>query len=137
MLVDTNILVHSINADSPRHRRAQQFIKFTDDLVITHQNIFEALRVLTHPTFPNPMKIQKAVNAVLSISDKCQIIIPNQETHYLALELIKKHNLSGNRIFDAYLVATALSNDITDVATDNVKDFQKFSEIEVINPFKE
>lgn len=137
ILIDSNILVHAINTRFTNHKKAQRFINSRDNLVIAHQNIFETIRVITHSTFPHPMKIQKAVKAVLSISEGCRIIIPNQETRYLALELIERHNLSGNRIFDAYLAATMLSNDIFTIATDNEKDFKKFDEIEVINPFSE
>ena len=39
-------------------------------------------------------------------------------------------------VFDAYLAATALCNGVETIATDNVRDFSKFSEIKVINPFE-
>ncbi|OGY28440.1 MAG: hypothetical protein A2Z42_00635 [Candidatus Woykebacteria bacterium RBG_19FT_COMBO_43_10] len=101
-----------------------------------HQNIFEALRVLTHPRFSNPMKPKSAVESVLSIVRVFQIISPNQKTPHIATELLKKHNLVGNQIFDAYLAATALSNEITAIATDNERHFRKFIGIEILNPFK-
>ncbi|HEX8932354.1 MAG TPA: PIN domain-containing protein [Patescibacteria group bacterium] len=135
MLIDTNILIYAINADSPKNKVAQEFIQNNvKNLEVAHQNIFESLRVLTHPKFSHPMKQKEAQDAVFAIVDACRIIIPNYKTHYLALEFIKEHNLLGNRIFDAYLAATALSNGIMKIATDNVKDFQKF-EISLVNPF--
>jgi len=51
-------------------------------------------------------------------------------------ELIKKYNVSGTEIFDAYLVATALSNNILTIVTDNVKYLSKYKEITVLNPFQ-
>lgn len=136
MLIDTNILVYAINADSPKNKTAQNFLLEQNNLVIAHQNIFEALRVLTHPKFSNPMNTKNAQEAILAISDACKIIYPNNKTHYIALELIKKHSLIGNHIFDAYLTATAISNDIMTIATDNIKDFQEFK-LQLINPFVE
>lgn len=136
MLADTNILIYAINADSPKHKAAQTFLKENlQDIDIAHQNVLEAIRVLTHPKFPRPMKLKDAQRAILAIAEVCRIISPNQNTYYLTLELIKEYQLSGNRIFDAYLVATALTNDINTVATDNVKDVEKFPQIRVYNPF--
>jgi predicted nucleic acid-binding protein len=136
MLLDSNILVYSINSSSPKHKDAQHFIQNNaGNLEVAHQNIFETHRVLTHSKFPNPMKISEAVEAVENILKACDIITPDYKTHRITLELIKKYNISSNQIFDAYLAATAISNDIDKLATDNVKDLQIFSEIIVINPF--
>jgi predicted nucleic acid-binding protein len=64
------------------------------------------------------------------------IITPTPESIFLVREFIDKHNLKGNKIFDAYLVATAMSNNIFSIATDNVRDFSIYKEIKVINPFQ-
>lgn len=136
MLVDTNIIVYAINADSPKNQTAQSFLQENvGALIITHQNIFETLRVLTHPKFSNPMKSYEAKNALEPIIKACKIIYPNNKTHHLALELIQHHNVVGNQIFDAYLAATALSNNVVDIATDNEKDFKIFN-VNILNPFK-
>ena len=134
MLIDTNILVYAINEDSPKNKTAQHFLVEQNNLVLAHQNIFEALRVLTHPKFSHPMNPKDAQEAIFAISDACKIIYPNNKTHYLALELISKYNLVSNHIFDAYLAATAMSNNIMTIATDNIKDFQRFG-LTLINPF--
>jgi predicted nucleic acid-binding protein len=135
MLIDSNILVYAINADSPKSTEAQIFLlRNSDNLEVAHQNIFEALRVLTHPKFSQPMKPNDAQDSIMAIVNACKIIYPNNKTHYLALELIKEHNLFGNKIFDAYLAAIALSNNVTKIATDNVKDFKKFK-VDLLNPF--
>lgn len=135
MLVDTNVLVYAINADSPKNKQAQVFLQtHRKELVVAHQNIFETLRVLTHPKYFKPMSPKDAQAAVLAILRACRVIIPDYNTHYLAFELIKEHNLLGNRIFDAYLGATAISNGIRAIATDNEKDFKKFG-VTVYNPF--
>jgi len=135
MLIDTNILIYSLNADSPKYAAAQNFLKkHKEDLEITHQNILEAIRILTHTKFPDPMDPKQAVEAILKIAESGRIISPNFRTVLVSLEFTKKHSLVGNRIFDAYLAATALTNGVDVIATDNVKDFQKFP-IKIINPF--
>ncbi len=136
MLIDSNILIYSINSSSPKHKAAQDFLlQNIGNLEVAHQNIFETLRVLTHPKFPSPMKITKAIDAVENILKGCKVISPEYRTHQIALELINKYNLSADKIFDAYLVATALGNDIKVIATDNIKDFKTISEVKIINPF--
>lgn len=136
MLVDTNILVYAINKRSPKYKQAQKFLEDNQgDLILAHQNILETIKVLTQPKFSHPIDLISAIEAVLNISAGCQIIIPKIGTEFIALELIKRSKLSGNRIFDAYLTATALSNGVDAIATDNIKDFKKFKEIKIVNPF--
>jgi len=136
MLIDTNILIYAINEDSPKHKVAKKFLSESKViLVVSHQVIFEAIRVLTHPKFSMPMESPSAVKSISAIAEACQIITPNQKTYYLTLELIKQFSLGGNRIFDAYLAATAITNEIYEIATDNTKDFKRFTELKIINPF--
>lgn len=137
MLIDSNIIIYSVNSSSPKNKIAQEFlVKNRKKLYIAHQNIFESLRVLTHIKYANPMQINSAVEAVNGICDALNIIYPQLETHYLALELIERYKLTSNKIFDAYLVATMLSNEIEEIVTDNEKDFEIFEGVKVINPFK-
>lgn len=135
MLVDSNIIIYAINQDSSKSKVARNFLQKTKvSLEVSHQNIFEAFRVLTHKQFSNPMKINTAQEEILEAIKNCRIIIPDNVTHHLAFALIEKNNLTGNKVFDAYLAATAISNGVMEIATDNVKDFKKFG-IKVFNPF--
>lgn len=136
MLIDSNILVYAINRRSPKHKAAQIFLQNNiRHLEVAHQNILEALRVLTHPKFPYSMTIHHALKAIDNILKSCRVICPTEKTHYITLLLIKKNKLVSDQIFDAYLAATALSNGITTIATDNTRDFKKFKEIKLMNPF--
>ncbi len=137
MLVDSNILVNAINNDSPKQAAARKFLLAHQKkgLAVAHQNIFETLRVLTHSKFPNPMSAAAAIREINGIVQALQIIAPDYKTHLIALELISKNGLAGDKIFDAYLAATAMAAGITTIATDNTKDFRMFKGLRVINPF--
>ncbi len=136
MLIDSNILIYAINRRSPKHKKARQFLKENlTDLEISHQNILETIRVLTHKKFSNPMEPRKALDSIFGLVQACRVISPDSSTIYISAQLIKEHKLSGNRIFDAYLAATALSNYIDTLVTDNTDDFEKFSQLKIINPF--
>lgn len=136
MLIDSNILVYSINISSPKHKKAQIFLKENLNAIeVAHQNIFETLRVLTHPKFPSPMRINEALEAIEEILKVSKVISPNYRTHNIAIELIRKYKLMADQVFDAYLTATAISNTINTIATDNIRDFKKFTQVKILNPF--
>ncbi len=136
MVIDTNIIVYSINISSPKNKIAQDFLRqHASDIKIADQNILEAIRVLTHPKFSQPMSEKEAIRSIGTLVEEFQIIYPVYETLAIALSLIKKHGLNADRVFDAYFAATAISNGDSVVATDNEKHFLLFEEIEVVNPF--
>jgi len=137
ILVDSNILVYAINDSSPKQSLAQKFLNDNlGNLLIAPQNILETLRILTHSKFPNPLTPVQAQSDLTQITDNLILVIPTEKTLFTALELIKKYTLTAKKVFDAYLAATALSNDINTIATDNVKDFKIFKGLKVINPFE-
>lgn len=136
ILLDSNLIVYSLYNESPKQAKSQEFIRSNlSKLCVSHQNILESVRVLTHPKFASPMSPKDANRAVWEIVGALNLISPNIESLFLVRELIDKHKLKGNKIFDAYLVATAMANEIFSIATDNVKDFKIFEEINVVNPF--
>src|SRR5947209_4804281 len=101
MLIDSNILVYSINVSSPKHLKSQDFLQENIHMLeIAHQNIFETVRVLTHPKFSNPMSINAALEAVENIVEACIVISPDYKTHQIALALIKKYRLVSDQVFD-------------------------------------
>jgi predicted nucleic acid-binding protein len=138
LLIDSNILIHSLNLNSPKNRVAQDFLSSSDkQLFFTHQNILETIRVLTHHKNPTPFHPEKAVQAIDTLvgSKNILVLTPTRDTHILAFGLIAKYQITGLEIFDAYLVATALSYNVTTIATENTKHFEKYEEVTVFNPF--
>lgn len=136
ILLDTNIIVYSLDKKSSKNYIATNYIKRNaENLAITHQNINEALRVLTHPKHLKPMDIESAIKAVTAISEGLSIVFPKENTIFITLELLEKYKIKSNHVFDAYLTATMLSNGIEEIATDNEKDFSIIKEVKIINPF--
>jgi hypothetical protein len=135
-LIDSNVLIYAINSASPKHKAAQAYLQeHIGQMALAHQNITESLRVLTHKQFSHPMAPDKAIKAINNIAEHCHVIAPEQGAHHIAIALMQKYKLGGDKIFDAYLTATALSAGITTITTDNTKDFLVFQEISIINPF--
>jgi uncharacterized protein len=133
MLFDSNILIYAINESSPKHGLAQHFLQANRSrLIVSHQNITEVLRVLTHPTYPNPMGPIQALESIKTIASRATVIYPTSKTEQLFYALIKKYQIKGNHIFDANLVATALTHEARSIVTDNLKDFSIFKEVRVV-----
>lgn len=82
------------------------------------------------------MTPSEAGKAIGSIADACRVIAPDNAAYHLALGLMQKYRIDGDKIFDVYLAATATMNGIQTIATDNTKDFSVIEEIDTINPFK-
>lgn len=138
ILIDTNILVYAINSSSPKHRASQEYLKANAaNAVVTHQNVMEALRVLTHRKFQNPMSAKDAQRAVDAIVKHVRVITPSYTAYELAKMLILEQQLRGNAIFDAYLAATALASGVNVIATDIVKDFRGYEKLKVVDPFSQ
>lgn len=135
MLIDSNILIYALNSASPKHHAAQEFLQSQKQLIFAQQNVFETLRILTHAKFPNPFPVNEAIIALRNIIEGATILTPTFETPELSFGLMQKYRIRGSEIFDAYLVATAISNGVKRIATDNTQHLKKYAEITVIYPF--
>ncbi len=137
MLIDTNILIYALNTQSPHYKDAQKFIlQVQSQGVVAHQNIVEAMRVLTHPTFPASMNSIDAIESIEGITQGLRVIYPTSLTLPIFNEMTRKYALGGNAIFDGYLTATMIANGEKEIATDNTRHFIRFELVTVNNPFK-
>ena len=136
VLIDSNIIIYALNSSSPKNLAAQEYIEGNkQSLYFSPQNVLETLRILTHSKYVNPMPSTTALACIQSVTKHLTVISPDLETYEIFLGLIKKHGIGSNQVFDAYLAATALTYGIDTIATDNTKDFNKISGINVFNPF--
>lgn len=62
-----------------------------------------------------------------------RIIYPNINTSSVFSELFQKRPAKGGKIFDVFLAATMLSNNIPTIITANTKDFEGFLNIKIID----
>ena len=140
-LLDTNILVYAANTSSPFFKRAKavrdqaasgKFVAY-----ITPQICLEFFAILSNPKrLGEHVNISDAVRAVRAYQSTKHIslVLPKTTTHLHALELCERYKLSTQEVYDAYLIATALDNEIyTIISADN--GMTRFKEISVLNPF--
>lgn len=142
ILFDTNILVYVHNRISPYHKIAYfletEVLKGKLSAAISTQNILEFYSTVTNPQKLNlPLTLQEAGRVIRDyLASPFQIIHPHSGDFDRALYFAIERKIKGRKIFDLYLIATMLSNSVDTIYTVNDKDFEDFSEIKVVNPFK-
>jgi len=141
-LVDTNILVYSINLDSVFHQRARTFLKVgfsKQTFYLTPQVILEFYNVISSKKFTVPLKPAKIKKLVNFFADQAKFpyIFPDKSTFQEAIKIaLQTKSFGKQKIFDAYLVATCLENKISVIYTHNPKDFRSYKGITLIDPLK-
>ncbi len=142
ILLDTNILVHAYNKSSPHQKQAskiiRQAIKGEIEAYLTAQVLYEFFAVVTDPKrVEAPMKLDEAADLCLELCGCREIrkINPSMLTSYEVFKLVKELKLTRGRIFDCILAVTAKENKIGVVWTENIVDFEKYSFLEILNPF--
>ena len=141
ILLDTNILVHAYNRDSPHNKTASKLLTKTieneNEAYIALQSIHEFYTVITSPRrVEKPLTTRRAKELADTIlrTPKIQKLAQTQEATTEALTLADKHNIKGADFFDTLLASTATINEIDVIYTENNKDFKKY-DIKAENPF--
>ena len=139
ILIDTNVLVYSINSSAPYHHQCKMLAEAVKAKkipgVIFPQILHEFFSIIT-----NERRVEKPLSSLQALEQvkiiKKIFLIQNPPLDYLNYleNLIKEHNLRGVDIYDASLVAQMLSLKISTICTYNTNDFRRYSEIEVITP---
>ena len=138
ILLDSNILVYSLNKGSDYYTRAINILDSGKDFCIAEQNIVETYRVITSDKqfadqVYTPSKAWKQLNI---ITKNVPVLFKYETTVEILQDLVLRYKLVSYQIYDASLVALMLENGVSEIYTHNDKDFRRFKEIKVTNPFK-
>ena len=139
-LLDTNFILRLINTLDARSaltlKVTETLIARGDNPVVTPQVLIEFWSAASRPVAANgfgwdPDRVAQEIRA---ISAKFQIL-PDQPAIYPKwVELVTGGQVRGKQVHDARLVAVMLAHGVHHLITFNVKDFQRFGQIEAIHP---
>ena len=133
ILIDTNVLIYSIDEDSKYFGKVHEFLSQPDiELFITSKNIQEFLSVMTRIP-KSPITIESALLVVEDFNKIFKVLYPTEKSQALLLKLLQKCHPYGLQIHDFEIISIAMANSITTLATFNKKDFEKVKEIELIS----
>ncbi len=129
ILIDTNILVYQLNADSEFYLFSKTIIEDNlGHIFVCQKSIAEWAAVLSKEGRYDI--IEQEFNKIIQ---KFKIIYTDDFSLGILYELLKKYKPSGNRVYDFEIVSVMIANKIKKIVTINVDDFKKIEEIEVIS----
>jgi toxin-antitoxin system PIN domain toxin len=139
MLVDGNILLFAVDARSPSHTRAKEWL--TEQLNGVRRVAFPWLslaafvRISTNPRASDqPLTPAEAWAHVEEWLASDPAWIPDPTDHHARVlgHLVTKYELRGNLVTDAQVAALAIEHGLTIFSADT--DFARFSEIRWVDP---
>lgn len=139
ILIDANLLIYAIDADSPLHRPARKWLEETLSGT-THVGlawivILAFLRITTRPgILVSPLPADEALSYVDSWLRQpyVTLVAPGEKHWPIMRNLIAATGTAGNLTSDAHLAALAIEQGFQVYSTDN--DFRRFPGIEHVNP---
>lgn len=130
-LVDTCVLLESVDVARRHHDATVAFLEQSNDLCLSAQIVREFLVVSTRPPSANGlgMPMPDALHNVGVLRKRLRLLPEERPILPRLLELLAQIDCEGKRIHDASIVASALVHGVARIVTFNVKDFAPFSEL--------
>jgi predicted nucleic acid-binding protein len=140
-LVDTNVLVFSLDQEASEHAAARSVTNLarnaTANLFVAPQNLAELYAVITnHKRVRHPRTEEEALGVVTDLMALPGLTLLPVPTTIVSqwVDLVRRRPVRGAKIFDLQLVATMLGAGVRRIYTFNRDDFAPFAELEVIVP---
>lgn len=139
MLVDANLLLYAVDQTSPFHERAEGWL--TEQLNGSRPvgfpwpSLVAFLRIVTHPrAVDHPLPAGRAWAQVEEwlACEVAWVPTPSSRHREILGGLIERHQVVGNLVPDAHLVALAIEHGLTVCSADS--DFARFDEVRWLNP---
>ena len=131
--VDTNMLVYAADMSFPLHQEARKALLALakeDKGFITPQNLAEFISTTTKLG----MELPAVMDYVETFNEMFSVVYPNPATLIFFTSLVQQKEITRARVFDAFFVATYLSNGIDAIYTSNTRDFERLGAIKVWKP---
>lgn len=142
-LVDTNVLVYATVPGCPEHDKARRLLagegSDPSGLHVTWVNLFEYLRVVTHPRFvrPAPLLMGVALENVqewLARPDVDRIDPGPRHLEIFADVCLEAGLVTGNFVHDCRIAAIMRENGVSRILTRDTM-FRRIPGLEVVDPF--
>ena len=140
MLVDTNLLVRTLQPHHPLYRIADGAIAAlrlqNRRLYLVPQNLIEFWTVATRPVDVNGLGLSPtAARTEIERLERFFTVLRETPALYPAWKrLVFEYQISGKPTYDARLVAAMQVHSIGSILTFNIDDFKRYAGIEVVDP---
>jgi uncharacterized protein len=138
-LVDTNVLLYAVNANSVHHVTSRAWLDAalsgTETVGFAWSAVLAFLRISTRATiFPRPLSAAQAVATTQGWLAQPPAVLVEPTSRHLALlaGLLNTSGTAGNLVSDAHLATLALEHDADIVSHDT--DFARFDGVRCAGP---
>ncbi len=141
--IDTNILLHAVNEDSPSHEAAYAWmtsIQGDEEVAVSEFILAELYGLLRNgAVLKHPLSAEEAVEVIQAYRHHPQwrlIGFPTESrpVHDSLWNKARAKNFAFRRLYDTRSALTLMAQGVTDFATVNVKDFEGVGFRRVWNP---
>ena len=141
--IDTNILLHAFNEDSPSHAAAYAWltsIQFEEDVAISELILAEFYGLLRNPAvLKHPLDAEEAVEVVQTYRShpRWRLIgftMDSRSLHDALWQKARRKEFAFRRLYDARSALTMTAQGVTEFATVKVKDYEGLGFRKVWNP---
>lgn len=139
-LADTNILSALVNKNHTQYaavRRALKLIRAQKvEIYLVPQNVIEFWAIATRPVLANGLGLtaNQTTTGILLFKRVFGFLDDEPGIFSQWENLVEKYQVSGKNVHDARIVAAMLKHGLSHLLTLNVKDFNRFKEIVVVDP---
>jgi predicted nucleic acid-binding protein len=128
ILVDTNVLIYAIQGNAPHHGPSRQVIESLESgtvlACVFPQILLEFFAVITDARrMEKPATLDEGLNLVERYSALFPVLQPSPAALSILYSLVAESKVTGQRSFDAYIVAQMTDVGIQTICTYNIKDF--------------
>ena len=140
VLVDTNILLRSIDPQHPMNMNANHALKTLRErgerLCIVPQNLIEFWNVYTRPLERNGLggTPEEVESEIVQLKTFFALLLDTPAIYPAWERLVKTYAVRGVNVHDARLVAAMSVHGLTHILTFNDRDFVRYAEITVVVP---
>lgn len=139
ILIDANLLIYAVDADSPHHGAAKQWLEDTlsgtERVGLAWIVVLAFLRITTRAAvLRHPLQADAAIAYVNSWLEQpfVELVGPGSNHWPVFRNLLTTTGTAANLTSDVHLAALAIEHDAAIASTDN--DFRRFPGIDLVNP---
>lgn len=141
--VDTNVLAYAVNSQCREYLPCREVLQGVrgsvaegEPLALPWSVVYEFLRVVTHPKFPQrPLTTGEAWAFVdhLASAPHITVLGPGPGHAAVAERMLSAPGVRGNLVHDAHIAATLAEHGVRRIYTRD-QDFRRFPGLEVVDP---
>ncbi len=139
-LLDTNVVLRFANPSDTKHVTATNAVYNLllrgDECYLTAQIIIELWVVATRPQEVNGLgwNAERTRDIIDQLLIRFPLVEESSQIFSTWLNLVTAHQVTGKRTHDIRLVGVMLANNITHLLTFNPKDFNRITDITIVQP---